>query len=213
VDKVSGDEAEALLAAAWKKIFGCSSSGQEIIHVLAQPSVKPAWIADFGPFQEWQRNDCQASDDLWQSFAQVAESWPYIVSARRAAVLGIPNTRTFILGCDPREPMPSWLRYLSEVHLPAISALSGERLYRIRAADCRAEGIPVREHDVNLFGAAGVMIAGGDNGDIEWRAFLDSGSDPDLFREEHEFVTSMRDFAAACGEPVALPAVLSDAKD
>lgn len=203
--KLSGDSAEAHLAAVWEKILSQPSLGQEIIHVLAEPAVFPEWIADFGPFQAWSRNQCEPSEEIWLSFAAIAESWPYIVNARRAAARGIPNTRILILRRDLQEPVPPWLRYLSEVHLPAISAMSGESLRRVRAGNCHVAGLPVRDCDVNLFGAAGVMLAGGDNGDVEWRAFLNRVDDPEPFREEFDFLVAMRDFAVAEGELAELP--------
>lgn len=209
MEKLSGDEAEARLAEAWKTILGQDPAGQEIIHVLPQPAVEPAWIAEFAVFQEWMANGGEASDEIWKSFAQIAESWPYIVNARRAAALGIPNVRMLVLHQSPADPdAPPWLRYLAEVHLPAISVLSRESLYRVRAGDCRGAGIQLRDCDVNLFGAAGVMIAGGDNGDVEWRAFVDEMSDPELFRETCQHVAAVRDFVVKDQSPAGLPAVL-----
>ena len=210
--KLSGDAAEARLARAWETILSQDPAGQEIIHVLAQPPVRPSWLADFRPFSAWLRNDCQADAGIWRSFAEIAESWPYIINARRAAARGIPNVRMIVMRDDLRESMPPWLRYLSEVHLPAISALSREKLFRVWAEDCRESGLPVRDYDSNLFGAAGVMIAGGENGNIEWRAFLEETQDPDQFRQEHEYVTSMRDLALHHGDPIALPPALSTSR-
>lgn len=200
--KLRGAAAEARLAEAWEKILGHDPARQEIIHVLAQPAVEPEWISEFPVFQAWMKNGCEESAEIWRSFAEIAESWSYIINARRA---GIPNVRILVLRRSS-QPEP-WLQYLSEVHLPAISALSGETLYTVWAEDCRAAGIQVRDHDVNLFGAAGVMMAGGDNGDVEWRAFADETSDPDLFRRERDHVLAIRDYAVARRKPAELPAI------
>ncbi|MCL2586518.1 MAG: hypothetical protein FWE35_29160 [Streptosporangiales bacterium] len=210
MDKLSGDAAEAALAEAWKKILGQDPAGQEIIHVLPEPAVEPTWIAEFEVFQKWVANGQEASDEIWRSFAEIAGSWPYIVNARRAAALGIPNVRILVLtGKGVTKAGRPWLQYLAKVHLPAISAMSGETLYKVWASDCQfGAGVQARDHDVNLFGAAGVMIAGGENGDIDWRAFLDRAEDPDLFQREVRFVTAMRDFSVAEKRAAVLPPVL-----
>jgi hypothetical protein len=206
VIKLSGDSAEARLAKAWETILSHDPAGQEIIHVLAQPTGFPAWIDGSAPFEKWMRNDREASSEIWRCFASIAESWSYIRDARRAAELGIPNVRTIVLEDGPGESAAPWLRYLCEIHLPAISAMSGESLYLVPARACRASRIAVRGHDANIYGAAGVMLAGGENGEVEWRAFLADEHDPDEFQAELDFVTSMRDLAITHGTRVNLPA-------
>jgi hypothetical protein len=206
VIKLSGRAAEARLAKAWETILGQDPAGQEIIHVLAQPTGFPVWIDGSAPFEKWVRNDYRASGEIWRCFASIAESWSYVRDARRAAEMGIPNVRIIVLEDGPGESAAPWLRYLCEIHLPAISALSGESLYLVQAEDCRASRIPVRGHDANIYGAAGVMLAGGDNGEVDWRAFLADEHDPDELAAELDFVTSVRDIAAAQGTRVVLPA-------
>jgi hypothetical protein len=154
------------------------------------------------------RNGCEANDKVWRTFAEIAIPWPYIHNARRAIAVGIPNVRIFVLKRAQWETAPSWLHYLAEVHLPAIAALTGEKLYRVWLEDCRDSGLQDRDYDVNLYGADGVMLAGYRNGDVNWRAFLADDSDPGLFREERDFIISMHDFASARGELVKLPAEL-----
>lgn len=154
------------------------------------------------------RNGCEANDAVWHTLAEVAASWTYIHNARRAIAVGIPNVRIFVLERAQRESGPSWLHYLADVHLPAIAALTGETLYRVWLEDCRNSGLQDRDYDVNLYGADGIMLAGYQNGDVDWRVFLADDCNPDLSREERDFVISMRDFASACGELVKLPAEL-----
>jgi hypothetical protein len=203
--KLSGAAAEARLAAAWDKIFSRDPVNQQIVHVLTRPTEYPTAFTSFSPFETWVRNGGEASDEIWRAFAEIATPWPYIHNARRAAAAGIPNTRIFVLKRDGWETAPLWLRYLSEVHLPAISALAGETFYRVWLEDCRESGLPDREHDVNLWGAAGVMLTGYENGDVDWRAFLDDDRDPERSLEEHDFIVSMHAVAAARGELIKLP--------
>ena len=154
------------------------------------------------------RNGCEANDDVWRTFAEIAIAWPYIHNARRAVAAGIPNIRIFLLKRDQWESPPPWLRYLAQVHLPAIAALAGETLYRVWLEDSRKSDLSDRDYDVNLWGAGGVMLAGYQNGDVDWRVFLADDRNPDRSREERDFVFSMRDFASACGELVKLPTEL-----
>jgi hypothetical protein len=203
--KLSGDAAEARLAKAWERILSRDPSLQQIVHVLARPTEYPIWLTDFSPFEAWMRNGCEANDEVWRTFAEAAISWPYIYNARHAIALGIPNVRIFVLNRTRWEFAPSWLHYLAKVHLPAIAGLTGETLYRVWLEDCRNSGLSDRDYDVNLYGADGVMLAGYQNGDVDWRVFLADGCDPDAFRKEHDFVASMRDFAFACGELIKPP--------
>jgi hypothetical protein len=203
--KLSGAAAEARLAEAWERVFSRDPGAQRIVHVLAQPSEYPPWLTDFPPFDAWLRNDCKPNDGIWRMFAEIANPWPYIQNARRAITLGIPNVRIFVLRRTGWESGPSWLRYLSEVHLPAISALAGETLYRVWLEDCHDSGLPERECDVNLWGAGGVMLAGYQNGDIAWRVFLADESNSEVSRKEHDFVISMWDFASARGQLIKPP--------
>lgn len=203
--KLFGAAAEARLAEAWEKIFSQDPATQEITHVLARPTEYPASLAGFLPFEIWMRNGGKANDEVWDTFAEIAFPWPYIRNARRAITLGIPNVRIFALKRAQWESGSMWLRYLAEVHLPAIASLAGETLYRVFVEDCGNSGIPDRDYDVNLWGAAGVMLAGYQNGDVDWRAFLADDHNPDQFREEHDFITSMLDFAATRGQLIELP--------
>jgi len=209
---LSGAAAEARLAEAWEKIFSRDPANQHIIHALTWPTEYPTGLTGFSPFETWTRNGCKASDEVWRAFAEIAIPWPYIHNARRAAAADIPNTRIFVLKRDGWEAAPLWLQYLSEVHLPAISALAGETLYRVWLEDCRESGLPDREHDVNLWGAAGIMITGYENGDVDWRAFLDDDRDPERSIREHEFIVSMHAFASAHGELITLPPELESAR-
>jgi hypothetical protein len=203
--KLSGEAAEARLARAWEKVFSQDPATQQIVHVLAPPTEYPPWLTGFTPFDAWIKNRCKANGEIWNIFAETALSWSYFRNARRAMAMGIPNMRIFVLKRSQWESGPSWLHYLTEVHLPAIAALAGEKLYRVWLEDCRNSGLPDRDYDVNLYGAGGVMIAGYQNGDVTWRTFLADGRNPDLSRKEREFITSMRDFAPVCGELVKLP--------
>jgi hypothetical protein len=154
------------------------------------------------------RNGCEASDGVWRTFAETAMSWPYIHNARRAIAVGIPNVRIFVAERTRCESVPSWVHYLAEVHLPAIAALTSETLYRVWIEDCRDSGLQDRDYDVNLCGADGIMLAGYQNGDVNWRAFLADDCNTDLCRQERVFIISMRDFAFARGELVELSAEL-----
>jgi hypothetical protein len=203
--KLSGVAAEDRLTEAWDTIFGCDPANQRIIHVLTRPTEYPTALTGFPPFKTWTRNGGKASDELWRDFAEIATPWPYVRDARRAGAAGIPNTRIFVLKRDEWKTAPPWLQYLSEVHLPAISGLAGEALYRVWLEDCLTSGLPDREYDVNLWGAAGVMLTGYHNGDVDWRAFLDDDRDPGRSLQEHDFVVSMHAFAAARGESIELP--------
>lgn len=198
--KFSGDAADKELARAWETILGQDPDGQQIIHVLAQPAVEPAWITEFPVYREWLASGCTAGASIWDSFTRTAGTWSYVTAARQAADAGIPNTRILILRRGiTRSPL--WLRYLATAHLPGISSLAGERLYHLHARTCRTAGLPVRDYDVNLWGAAGIMTAGGDNGDIDWRAFLRPGEDPEAYAAEHAYITAIRDLAVTQGEP------------
>jgi hypothetical protein len=203
--KLSGAAAEARLAKAWEKIFSEDPAAQQIIHVLARPTEYPAWLTGFSPFEAWVVNGCEADSKVWQTFAEIAVRWPYIHDARRAIYSEISNVRIFVLKRTEWEAAPSWIHYLAEVHLPAIAALAGETLYRVWLEDCRDSGLEDRDCDVNLYGADGVMVAGYQNGDIGWRAFLTDDDDPDLSRKEHDFIIAMHDLAVTRGELVKLP--------
>jgi hypothetical protein len=211
--KLSGAAAEARLSDAWEKIFSRDPANQQIIHVLTRPTEFPTGLTGFSPFEAWMRDGRTASDEVWRAFAEIAIPWPYIRNARRAAAAGIPNTRILVLKRDEWETSPPWLRYLSEVHLPAISALAGETLYRVWLEDCRNSGLPDREYDVNLWGAAGVMLTGYENGDVDWRAFLDDDRDPDRMLAERGFIVSLHAFASARGELIKLPPELQPELD
>jgi hypothetical protein len=205
VTVLSGAEAEARLARAWERIFSQDPATQQIIHVLAPPTEYPAWLTGFAPFEAWTGNGCDANENVWQIFAELARPWPYIHNARRAIEIGITNVRICVLKRTEWESAPSWLRYLAEVHLPAISAMAGEVLYRVWLEDCENVCLPGRNCDVNLYGADGVMIAGYENGDVSWRSFLADIPDPDQSRKEQNFIFAMRDLAFARGELVKLP--------
>jgi hypothetical protein len=206
--RLSGAAAEARLAEAWDKVFSQDPATQQIIHVLTWPTEYPTWLTDFAPFEAWLRNGCEADNKVWQIFAEAAIPWPYIHNARRAIAIGISNMRIFVLKRAQWESAPSWLQYLAEVHLPAIAALAGETLYRVWLEDCRDNGLPDRDYDVNLWGADGVMLAGYQNGDVDWRVFLADDSDPGWFIKERDFIISMCDFASARGQLVKLPVEL-----
>jgi hypothetical protein len=173
--------------------------------VLARPTEYPIWLTDFAPFKAWMRNGCEANDEVWRTFAEIANSWSYIYNARRAIAVGIPTVRIFVLKRTQWESASSWLHYLAEVHLPAIAGLAGETLYRVWLEDCRNSGLPDRDYDVNLYGADGVMLAGYQDGDVNWRVFLADGGNPDVSHKEHDFITAMRDFASTCGESIKPP--------
>jgi hypothetical protein len=208
MNKLSGAAAEGRLVKAWERVFSQDSATQQIIHVLARQTEYPAWLAGFSPFEAWVRNGYEANEMVWHTFAEIAIPWPYIHNARRASALGIPNTRIFVLQRTQWESAPSWLRYLAEVHLPAIAALAGEALYQVWLEDFRSSGLQDRDYDVNLYGADGVMLAGYQNGDVNWRVFLADDCNLDLSRKEHDFINSMRDFAVERGQLVKLPADL-----
>jgi hypothetical protein len=206
--RLSGAAAEARLAEAWEEVFSHDPAAQQIVHVLTPLSEYPVSLAGFPPFEAWIGNGCEANDQVWRTFAEVASPWPYIRNARRAIVAGIPNTRIFVLKRTQWESSPPWLHYLAQVHLPAIAAMAGETLYQVWLEDCRESGLSDRDYDVNLWGAGGVMLAGYQNGDVDWRAFLADDHNPDRSREERNFIISMRDFAIERGELVKLPTEL-----
>lgn len=203
--KLSGPAAEARIAKAWERIFSQDPTTQQIIHVLTWPTEYPAWLTGFPPFEAWLQNGCEATDEVWCSFAEISSPWPYIRNARHAIAAGIPNVRIFILKRHQWESAAPWLHYLAEVHLPAISALAGETLYQVWLEDCRDFGLPDRGYDVNLYGADGIMLAGYQNGDVNWRVFLADDCNQDHSRKECDYIISMRDFASARGELVKLP--------
>jgi hypothetical protein len=205
MNKLSGAAAEVRLAEAWESVFRHGSQAQEIIHVLTWPTDYPPWLAGFPPFEAWMENGCKATSEVWRAFTEIAFTWPYIRNARRAITLGLPNVRIFVLRRAQRESAPPWLQYLTEVHLPAIAALAGETLYRVCLEDCRDFGLPDRDYDVSLWGAAGVMLAGYQDGDVSWRAFLADEHDQDRSAEELRFITAMREFASARGQLISLP--------
>ena len=208
MNKLSGVAAEARLAEAWEKVFSRDPATQQIVHVLTQPTEYPIWLSNFSPFTAWMQNGCEANDEVWRTFAEIAISWPYVHNARRANAAGIGNIRIFVVRRIEWESSPPWLQYLGEVHLPAIAALASETFYRVWVEDCRESGLKDRDYDVNLWGADGIMLAGYQNGDVGWRAFLADDRNPDRYRKEHEFIISMRDFASMRGELVKLPTEL-----
>lgn len=203
--KLSGAAAEARLAEAWERIFSQDLVAQQLIHVLARPTEFPTWLTGFSPFETWMRNGREADDEVWQTFAKIAIPWTYVRNARRAIPNGISNVRIFVLKRAGWESAPPWLRYLAEVHLPAISALAGETLYQVWLEDCRNSGLPDRDYDVNLWGADGVMLAGYQNGDVDWRVFLADDHNPERSRKERDFIVSMHHFALTRGQLVKLP--------
>ena len=204
--KLSGAAADARLAEAWDKVFGQDPESQQIIHVLTRPTEYPAWLTGFPPFEAWVQKGGKATDEVWRAFAGIASAWPYIRNARRAAALGIPNVRILVLKRDQWDPAPPWLQYLAEVHIAATAALAGETFYRVWLEDCHGLGLPDRDYDVNLWGAAGIMLTGYQDGDVDWRAFLADDRNPDRSSDEFRFVISMRDFAAAHGQLIMSPA-------
>lgn len=208
--RLFGTEADARLTEAWAKVLSQGSATQQIIHVMAQPTEFPAWLTGFLPFEAWIKNCCEANDEVWHTFADTAVQWQYIRNARHAVNVGISNVRIFVLTRKDWESAPPWLQYLAEVHLPAISALAGEALYRVWLEDCRNSGLPDRNYDVNLLGADGVMLAGYQNGDVDWRIFLSDDRDPDQYRTEHDFVIAMHNFASTRGQLVELPPKLRE---
>ena len=203
--KLFGAAAEARLAEAWERVFSQDPATQQIIHVLTWPTEYPTWLTVFSPFEAWMQNGYQANDKVWRTFAEIAIPWPYIYNARRAIAIGIPNVRIFVLKRTQWESASPWLQYLAEVHLPAIAALAGETLYRVWLEDCCNSGLPDRDYDVNLWGADGIMLAGYQNGDVDWRIFLADDRNPDRSRKERDFIISMCDFASARGQLVKLP--------
>src|SRR5438128_753719 len=120
--KLSGAAAEARLAEAWEKVFSQDPATQQIIHVLTRPTEYPTWLSGFSPFETWMRNGCKSNGEAWRIFAEIATRWPYIHNARRASAAGISNERIIVLRRTQWEFAPSWLRYLAEVHLPAMAA-------------------------------------------------------------------------------------------
>jgi hypothetical protein len=202
--KLSGAAAEARLAEAWEKVFSQDPATQQIIHVLTRPTEYPVWLTGFSPFEAWLQNGCKANDEVWGAFAEIAISWPYIQNARRAVTVGISDVRIFVLKRAEWESAPLWLQYLAEVHLPAMATMAGETLYRVWLEDCRNSGLQDRGYDVNLWGAAGVMLAGYQNGDVSWRVFLADDRNPGRSLKEHNFIISMRDFASAHGQLIKL---------
>jgi hypothetical protein len=203
--RLSGADAEARLAAAWETVFSHDPATQQIIHVLTRPTEYPSWLTGFSPFDAWMQNGYKATREVWRNFAETAILWPYIHNALRAVAVGIPNVRIFTLERAQWESAPRWLQYLTEVHLPAIAMLAGEALYQVWLDDCRSCGLPGRDYDVNLWGAAGVMLTGYQNGDVDWRAFLADDRNPDRSIAERNFIISMRDFACAHGQLITLP--------
>lgn len=201
--KLSGEAAEAGLAKAWETILQQDPAGQEIIHVLPSPEVEPAWISDSPVYQQWLKQGREPSDEIWRAFGETARSWPYIVDARRAAARGIPNTRIFYLPPQINLPdIPPWVQYLATIHLPGIAVLAGETHYKVdrRIFQREESDLTPRDYDVNIFGAAGVMLAGETNGNVDWRAFIDETSDPERYRAEREHVLAVRDFVVEkCG--------------
>jgi len=185
---------------------------QQIVHVLAPPAgtERPAWLDGFAAYEAWERDGRTAGPQTWRAFAEVAAAWPYVRNARRAAAAGIPNVRICLLERAGWAAAPAWQRYLAQVHAPGTSALAGEVLYRVWREDCRDAGLADRDCDVNLWGAAGVMVTGYRDGDVDWREFLteDSG-DPGRFAAERTFVAAVRDLAAARGERAELPRLRS----
>jgi hypothetical protein len=205
--KLTGPAADARLARAWETVLDHDPAGQQIIHVLTRPTDYPAWLAGFPPFEAWTRDGGRATDEVWRVFAETAAPWPYIRDARRAAVTGIPNVRIVVLERAQWEAAPPWLRFVAQVHLPAIAALASERLYQLWLEDCRDAGLPDRDYDVNLWGAAGVMLTGYADGDVAWRAFLADDPDPDRTRQERDFVMAARQLAVTHGQLISLPAM------
>jgi hypothetical protein len=203
---LSGPAAEARLAQAWEQVFGQDPETQQIIHVLTRPTEYPAWLTGFSPFEAWMRNGGKATGEVWRAFADIAIPWPYVRNARRAIGLGISNVRILVLEREQWESAPLWLRYLAEVHIPATAALAGETLYRVWLEDCRGRGLPDRDYDVNLWGAAGIMLTGYQDGDVGWRVFLADDPDQDRSAVELNFVVAMRDFASAHGQLITPPA-------
>jgi len=202
---LSGAAADARLAEAWEEVFSQDPANQQIIHVLTRPTEYPAWLTGFPPFEAWLRNGREANDEVWRTFAGIATPWPYISNARRAIAAGIPNLRIFVLEHAQSESAPPWLRYLAEVHLPAIAALAGETRYRVWLEDCRDAGLQDRDCDVDLWGAAGVMLTGYRNGDVDWRVFLADDPNPVRSLKEREFINAVRDVAFAHGHVIKLP--------
>jgi hypothetical protein len=202
---LSGDAAEARLAAAWDAVFRADPASQAVIHILAPPTEYPSWLIGFPPFEAWVRNDGATDSEVWHAFADAAAQWPYIRNARRALAAGIPNIRIFVTERAQWESPPLWLRYLAAVHLPAIAALAGETFYRVWREDAREAGLPDRDYDVNLWGASGIMLTGYQDGDVDWRAFLADDGDQLRIRAERAFIASMHDLAATRGELVELP--------
>jgi hypothetical protein len=210
VTRLFGAAADAGLNEAWQAIFRGDPAAQQIIHVLAPPAgaQTPAWLDGFAAYEAWQRDGRVAGAETWRAFADTAAGWPYVGNARRAAAAGIPNVRIYVLERDGWAAAPAWHRYLAEAHAPGISAMAGETLYRVWREDLRDAGLPDRDCDANIWGAA-VMLTGYRDGDVDWREFLSGDGEGDLarFAAERAFVTAVRDFAAAHCERAELPSL------
>jgi hypothetical protein len=206
--RLTGEAAEARLAEAWATIHGASSVTQQIVHVLRPPTRHPAWLDEDWCYTDWVARDYEPAEETWKGFAYVASSWPYTRDARRARAALIPNIRVCVLERARWESAPPWLQFIAEVHLPATAVVAGEALYRVWREDCREAGLPDRDYDVNIWGAAGVMLTGygSSYGDVAWRAFLENGQDG--YREERDFALSARDLALERGELIRLPAAV-----
>lgn len=206
--KLTGDAAEARLAEAWEAIHGAPSATQRIVHVLRPPTEYPAWLDEDWCYTDWVAKDYEPDETTWSGFAYLASSWSYTRDARRAQAALIPNIRVFLLERSGWESAPPWMHYFAKVHHPATAVVAGEALYRVWREDCHEAGISDRDYDVNIWGAAGVMLTGykASYGDVAWRAFLADGQEG--YREERDFALSVRDLALERGELIRLPAAV-----
>ena len=207
MDWLTGKEADARLAEAWKTVHAEPAAAQQITHILTMPPPGAPWILRSRAYGPWADNDFEPDEDTWLAFGREASQWPYVREAQRAMREGVPNIRVLAVKRAAWEARPPWLAYLTEVHFPATAALAGEAFYRVWAEECwTVSPVLLANHDVNIWGAGGVMLTGYDSwGDVSHRAFPDKEQDREAYYLAWDYATTMRDLAITRGELVRLP--------
>lgn len=185
--RLYGADAELELGARWRvpqqRLPGGAT--QEVIHVHRRdprsPADPPIWAIRSQAFQTWQAGGPTAEARALAKLCR-ARGWvPYVRNARLARDAGTTISRIFMLprSIASRPGVADWRNYVADVLFPFFAAKAGEELILVWQDEFEAiaDHPPLRDIDVNLWGAGCVMLTGyAPDGEVAWREFFDLGT-------------------------------------
>ncbi len=200
--RLTGEDAVMQLDAWWQKMLRSRAPWRKLIHVL-----KPFTPGEFNSlgYDMW-RDDPDGRQAIAEFLKGDPDTQAHLENAKAAVDHGAPQVRIFFTTAeefsDPRSPQ----RYAFEVLYPYFAEVADEEIYLIFEEGYRAAGLPVRDIDVNLWGASGVGLTGYVGGKLAWREFLPWWRWRAL--KERHFVLRVERFAREYGKRIR-PAGLS----